>query len=74
MREDARLGWDGKTLDNLIKHVQKPDDLGNVIACRVDANHSIAAALQQTIKETGCNASSIVCRMVGLQPGGEPLR
>nr|GEU28151.1 hypothetical protein [Tanacetum cinerariifolium] len=68
--EHARLGGDFVAGNDLVQHGHQPDHLRHVVGGGVDADHGIAAAVQQAVEHAGGNAGGVVGRVVRLQPGG----
>jgi len=72
--QDAGLGGDAVGGDDVRQHVVEPYHLFHVVGCGIDADHGVAAAVQQAV-EYGCgDALEVVGRMVGLQAVGQASR
>ena len=70
--QDARLRRDTVALDHRVEHLQQPYHLRHVVGGRVDADHRVAAAVEQPIEQAGRDAGGVVGRVVGLQPRRQP--
>jgi hypothetical protein len=70
--QHAGLGWNLVVLDDPIEHFQQLADGAQAIAGRVDADHGIAIAIQQSVEHARGDARRIVGGMVGLQTRRQP--
>ena len=55
--QDAALGWNFEALAQFVEHVQNGDDAREVVTDRVDPDHSVAAAVHQSIEYRSHNAA-----------------
>ena len=60
------------SLDELVQHVQQADHGFDRIGRRVDADHRVAAAVQQAVQNRRADADQVVGRMIRLQPNRQP--
>ena len=72
VRQHAGLGRDAVFVDHRIEQMQQPGDLRQVVGGRVDADHRVAAAVEQAVEQGGGDAGGIVGRVVRLQPRRQP--
>src|SRR5688572_5916526 len=57
-----------ETLAYTNQHLQQGEHSSWRIGGRINSNHGITSAIQQSIYNTGCNAFGIIGGMIGLQP------
>jgi len=74
MGEHTGLGRNLIGSDDIIHQSHQLDGLTDIVRGRIDADHRIAAAIEQAVDNTGSNAGNIVSGMVWLQPGGQVPR
>ena len=74
MRQHAGLRGDLVPSDQLIHHPQQRRATAHAVRGRIDADHRVAAAVEQAVENRGGNAPGIVGRMIRLQPNGQPAR
>ena len=72
MAETAGLRGDVEALPDVVEQPDDPHIVLHAVGRRIDADHRIANAEQQTVEQAGRDAAGIVGRMVRLQPGREP--
>ena len=70
--EDAGLGGDGVAGDQLIQHAHQRHRLADAVGGGIDADHRIAATVEQAVEHRGGDAGGIIGGVVGLQAHGQP--
>ena len=70
--QHARLRRNLVALDQLVEHVEQADHRVDRIGRRIDADHRVAAAVEQAIEDRRADADQVVGRMIRLQPNREP--
>ena len=68
MGQDAGLRRNLVGVDHVVEHSQQRAHGGHAVCRGIDADHRIAAAIEQAVKNAGGDAGRIVGRMVRLQP------
>ncbi len=66
--------WDGVAFAHGVQHGQQSDSGVHAVGRRIDADHRIACAQQQSIERGRRDALRIIGGMVGLQPYRQPAR
>ncbi|EGY01774.1 hypothetical protein AZA_52040 [Nitrospirillum viridazoti Y2] len=68
MGQDAGLGGDGETLNDAVDQAGQVGQYRQAVRYRVQADHGVAAAVEQPVQDAGRHAGGVVRRVVGLQP------
>nr|ART89803.1 hypothetical protein [uncultured bacterium] len=74
VREHATLRRDLVAFDHLGEHFHERAKHGRAVACRIDADDCVAAAVQQAVEHRCGDAAQIVGRVVGLQADRKSTR
>ena len=72
MTQTAGLRRNIEALPDIVEQGDDPHIVLHAIRRRIDADHRVADAEQESVKQAGRNSAGIVGRMVRLQPRGEP--
>ena len=67
MGQNARLRRDFIFVDDAIKHIQQGANGRHAVGRRIDADHGVAAAIEQAVENARRDAGRIVGRMIWLQ-------
>ena len=71
MRQHAGLDRQVVVPAKCIEHTQQGGRVGDAVGCGIDADDSVADAVEQPIEDRQRDPARIVCGMVRLQTGGE---
>ena len=72
MAQAAGLCWNVEALPDGVEQRYDPHVVLDAIGRRIDADHRVANAKQESVDQAGGNSARIIGWMVGLQPRGEP--
>ena len=72
--QDARLRRNTVGCDDVGQQMVEPDHLLQIVGGGIDADHRVAATIEQAVEQTGGDAFYLVGRMIRLQPIGQAPR